>query len=135
MSDEKPPPSRAVQIARMWARVPAEHLEVALKALEPELQREHERQLESIRREDARRLEVLRNEQEERRQRHFRHLCGLWAGFALVVGMLVGVNGQACLAALLAGPSLIALAKIFVLRRSDPTDARQLEPPAEQPPA
>lgn len=134
MADEKPPPSHAVQIARMWSRVPAEHLEVALKALEPELQREHERQLDTIRREDARKLEVLRQEQEARRQKHFRYLCGLWAGFAIAIGMLtggvvVGVNDQPWLAVLLTGPSLIALAKIFVLRRSDPADMRQLQPP------
>jgi len=129
MSDEKPPPSHAVQIARMWARVPAEHLEIALKALEPELQREHERQ-----------LEALQQEQETRRQHHFRYLCSLWAGFAIAIGMLtgaviVGVNEQPWLATLLTGPSLIALAKIFVLHRSDPTDIQQHQTPAEPPPA
>jgi hypothetical protein len=36
-------------------------------------------------------------------------------------------NGQLWLAALLTGPSLIALAKIFVLCRSDATDMKQLQ--------
>jgi hypothetical protein len=130
MPDEKPSASHAVQIARMWARVPAEHLEIALKALEPELQREHERQLEILRHENAYRLEALEQEKETSRQRHLRYLCGLWAGFTTAIGMLtgaiaVGVHGQLWLAALLTGPSLIALAKIFVLRRSDRTDVPQ----------
>jgi len=55
--------------------------------------------------------------------------CG---SVAIAIGMLtgavvVGVNGQLWLAALLTGPSLIALAKIFVLRRSDATDMKQLQ--------
>jgi hypothetical protein len=54
--------------------------------------------------------------------------CG---SVAIAIGMLtgavvVGVNGQLWLAALLTG-RLIALAKIFVLRRSDATDMKQLQ--------
>ena len=55
--------------------------------------------------------------------------CG---SVAIAIGMLtgavvVGVNGRLRLAALLTGPSLIAPAKIFVLRRSDATDMKQLQ--------
>ncbi len=135
MSEEKQTPSHAVQIARMWARVPAEHLEIALKALEPELLREHEHRLEVLRQEHEHRLEVLRQAQETCRQNQVRYLSGLWAGFIIALGMLagavvVGVNGQPWLATVLAGPSLIALAKVFVLRRSDASDVRQLQTPS-----
>lgn len=130
--------SHAERIAQMWAQVPPEHLEIALKALEPELQREHEHRLEMLRREEneqrrchqegERKLRQLENEQ---RRRHVRYLCGLWAGFALAAGMLtggviVGVSGQTWLAALLTGPSLLALAKLFVIRRADASDTQQI---------
>jgi len=42
----------------------------------------------------------------------------------LTGAVVVGDNGQLWLAALLTGPSLIALAKIFVLCRSDATDMK-----------
>jgi len=45
----------------------------------------------------------------------------------LTGAVVVGDNGQLWLAALLTGPSLIALAKIFVLCRSDATDMKQLQ--------
>ncbi|SDM50010.1 hypothetical protein [Allokutzneria albata] len=58
-------------------------------------------------------------------------MCGLWAGFTVAVGSLtaaaiVGVNGQPWLAALFAGPSVLALAKLFVIRRADAEDARRI---------
>ena len=113
MSDEQrvEASSHALRIARLWAQMPPEHLEVALKALEPELRREHEHRL--------------------ARMAHVRYMCGLWAGFAVAVGSLtsaafVGVNGQPWLAALFAGPSVLALAKLFVIRRADAEDARQI---------
>ncbi|MGW7535193.1 hypothetical protein [Amycolatopsis sp. NPDC054798] len=130
--------SHAERIAQMWAQVSPEHLEIALKALEPELQREHEHRLETLRRteneqrrchqEGERKLRQLENEQ---RRRHVRYLSGLWAGFALAAGMLtggviVGVSGQTWLAALLTGPSLLALAKLFVIRRADASDTQQI---------
>lgn len=112
--------SHALQIARTWAQLPPKHLEVALKALEPELQREHEH-----------RLQLLRDAQQENQRRHVRYLCGLWAGFSIAVGMLtaavvVGVNQQLWLAALLTGPSLLALAKLFVIRRADTADTTRI---------
>lgn len=58
-------------------------------------------------------------------------LCSLWAGFAIAISMLtggviVGVGGQPWLAALLTGPSLLALAKLFVIRRADASDTEQI---------
>lgn len=114
--------SHAMRIARMWATVPPEHLEVALKALEPELQREHECRMERLR---------LDQKRDEARRRHTRYLSGLWAGFVIAVGMLagavvVGVNGHEWLAVVLVGPSLLALAKLFVIRRADAADIEQI---------
>lgn len=110
--------SIALQIAQTWAQVPPEHLQTALQALEPEFQREHEH-----------RMEILRQAEEGERRRHVQYLCGLGAGFVIAMGMLtgavvVGINGQPWLAALLTGPSLIALAKLFVIRRADAADTK-----------
>ncbi len=112
--------SHALQIAQTWAQVPPEHLEAALKALEPELQREHEH-----------RMTNLRLAEQDARWHHVQYLCGLWAGFTIAVGMLtgsmiVGVNGQFWLAALLTGPSLFALAKLFVVRRAGDSAEKQI---------
>ncbi|CAM4064688.1 hypothetical protein KIPE111705_38705 [Kibdelosporangium persicum] len=114
MSDEPQqakPSSHALQIAQMWAKLPPKHLEAALRALEPELRREHEHRL--------------------ARMAHVRYMCGLGAGFVIAIGMLtsavfVGINGQPWLAALFTGPSMLALAKLFVIRRADAADARQI---------
>ena len=68
------------------------------------------------------------------------HRAGYLAICHTAIGMLtgaviVGVNGQLWLAVLLTGPSLIALAKIFVLRRSDRTDVPQFQAPTGPPSA
>lgn len=100
---------RALRIARQWTSVPPEHLKQALEALEPELQRAHVERMARL------------------QQRKF--LFGLGAGFILAIGMLtggvlVGLSGQSWLAALLIGPSLLALVKVFVMNRADNQDAR-----------
>lgn len=41
--------THALQVTQMWAKLPPEHLEFALEALEPELRREHEHRLELLR--------------------------------------------------------------------------------------
>lgn len=67
-----------------------------------------------------------REKQEQRK--HSRHMAGLVVGAVVAVAMLgagVYVAKEAWwLATLLCGPSLLALAKIFVLRRSDPDDMK-----------
>ncbi|MFI0269816.1 hypothetical protein [Streptomyces luteogriseus] len=107
-------------IAKQWAELPAEHLKVALEALEPQLKREHEAQMEHMR---------LSAQEAEAARTHRLYLWGLIAGFVVTVGMLtgavvVGSNNQPVLAGILSGPSVIALATIFVLRRND---AKQMQ--------
>ena len=43
----------------------------------------------------------------------------------LIGALIVGSSGQVWLAAALSGPSVVALATLFVLRRSDPTSVRE----------
>jgi hypothetical protein len=70
------------------------------------------------------------------------HMVGLGAGFLLSAGMLVGavivgMHHESWLACLLAGPSMLSLAGLFVIRRTDvaaKTPAEQLALPAPQPP-
>ncbi|MER7916509.1 MULTISPECIES: hypothetical protein [unclassified Streptomyces] len=114
-----------------------EQLKIAFEALEPQLKREHQLRLRQIdsQREDRRRAaeEATRTaehsfrEARERRQHTFR-MASLCAGAIVSVAMLgAGVyiaRDVWWLATLLCGPSLIALVKIFVLRRGDTDDMR-----------
>lgn len=100
-------------IATRWMTLPPEHLEVAMKSLEPELARRHELQM------------------NRERRAHALSMASLCAGFAISVGCLVaavflGLGGQLWLALTLSGPSLLTLAKLFVLGSSDATDVKQL---------
>jgi hypothetical protein len=100
--------------------LPAEHLKIALEALEPQLQREHEAQMEHMR---------LAAQESEAGRAHRLYMCGLIAGFVVTIGMLagavvVGSNNQPVLAGILSGPSVIALASVFVLRRNDASQMR-----------
>ncbi|MGW3152378.1 hypothetical protein ACWDG1_49050 [Streptomyces sp. NPDC001177] len=109
-----------LEIAMQWAELPAEHLQAALKALEPQLRREHEIRMTRMHL-DAEEASALRT--------HRLYLFGLVAGFIVTLGMLtgaviVGNHGQDWLAAMLSGPSVLALATVFVLRRSDAAQAR-----------
>ncbi|MDQ7909048.1 hypothetical protein RB614_31445 [Phytohabitans sp. ZYX-F-186] len=100
---------------RLATALPADELQAALRALEPELCREHEWRLRSAQ---------LKHEESQARRAHVLYLVGLGAGFLVSMTMLtgaviVGVHGQPWLAAALSGPSVIALTTLFVLRRSD----------------
>ncbi|PKV90044.1 hypothetical protein [Streptomyces sp. TLI_146] len=113
--------SSGLEIVLQWAQLPPEHLEIALKAIEPELAREHEWRMEQAR---------LRVQDDKDRRLHALYLGGLVAGFLLAAGMLtgavfVGVRGAPWLAALLSGPSLISLAGLFLLRRVDSGHTRE----------
>lgn len=123
-----------LEIAMQWAQLPSEHLQSALKALEPQLRREHELQMERERAANEISVERMRLEarQSDSKRSHLLYLLGLIAGFILAAGMLVGAvivatDGQAALATLFAGPSLIALVSIFVLRRKDASDTQALQ--------
>jgi hypothetical protein len=121
-----------LEIAAEWAKLPAEHLKVALKALEPQLVREHEYRMAMARESNERRerqdLANLRFEEANARRAHRLHMTGMTSGFLITVSMLsgavmVGTQGQPWLAAMLSGPSVLALATLFVLRRSDTVQA------------
>ncbi|MFE6696457.1 hypothetical protein [Streptomyces sp. NPDC057718] len=163
-------PHTGLEIAQTWGKLPAEHLKVALQALEPQLAREHAVQLAKeelasererrirqeaanrereliLAREDAVRNHELRmaevhasHELEFQRARweieeaqagraHMLYFAGLIAGFVVTIATLtgavvVGVAGQAWLSAMLCGPSVLALATLFVLRRNDPAQTQ-----------
>ena len=116
------PPVTGIEIATEWAKLPPEHLQVALKALNPQLEREHVARIEQMR--------ISAQSTQDLRQ--FRiQVYSLWAGFFLSLVMLgaavfVAVNDQPWLALAFSGPSLLALTKIFVLRRSDSYDMRAM---------
>lgn len=138
----------ALNIASQWSALPPEHLREALKALEPQLAREHELR---VRAQDARQqrmavdadrekaraeaeLEKVRADAastEARQKRaHVYRMSGLAAGLTISVAMLVAAVQVASeaqwLSVVFAGPGLVALVKIFVLMRSDPDDIRQV---------
>ncbi|MFJ1528274.1 hypothetical protein ACIOFV_07575 [Streptomyces mirabilis] len=129
--------SAGMNIARQWSHLSPEQLEAAFRALEPELRRDHKvlmtrlqlahEQAEADRQERVRRSEVEARERQQRRA-HVRHMTELALGAVVALAMLgagVYVAPDAWwLATLLCGPSLLALAKIFVLRRSDPDDMK-----------
>lgn len=140
--------SAGLEIAIKWGAALGgpEKLDIALKALEPQLRRDHKERLLRLemQREAAeataratrltaelaareQRQAAVRASQERREERaHRRHMTGLIAGAVIAVAMLgagVHVAKDAWwLATLLCGPSLLALAKVFVLRRSDSGD-------------
>ncbi|MER7582401.1 hypothetical protein [Kitasatospora sp. NPDC097691] len=138
----------ALEIATQWAQLPPDHLRVALEHLELELQREHARDTARERHQAGLDADRMRQEHMTERARieaqdrsdqraHQLYLGGLVAGFVLAAGMLagsviVGLDGRQWLAGLLAGPSLVALPVVFVLRRNDRlgTRARIPAPPA-----
>ncbi|NXY98790.1 hypothetical protein HYE82_31310 [Streptomyces sp. BR123] len=125
--------------ALQWAQLPPEHLQIAMKALEPELKRHHEfrmqqdahrqeLELERMRLESAQQqlTQQLEHDERQAKRSYTLYLVGLIAGFLISAGMLVGavfvgMNNQPWLAAMLAGPSLLALATLFVLRKNDKT--------------
>lgn len=128
-----------LEYALQWAQLPAEHLQAAMKALEPELKRQHEfrmqqdahrqeLEVERVRLESAQQqlTEQLQHDERQAKRSHTLYVMGLVAGFLISGGTLggaiyVGMHDQAWLASLLAGPTLLALATLFVLRKNDKT--------------
>jgi hypothetical protein len=101
------------------AQLPPEQFELALKAVETQLARDHELRMEQ---------ERNRLVEAESVRSHALFTRGLVAGFVVVIGMVtgsvvVGVQGHVWLSASLSGPGVIVLASLFVLRR---LDAKQL---------
>lgn len=118
--------SAGARIAAQWRDLGAEQLGVALRAMEPQLRREHRERMLSL--EMQREAEQRQHEERQRERADRRRTVELVTGAVIALAMLGGavyvapVNGW--LSALLCGPSLLALVKVFVLRRSDPEDMR-----------
>ncbi|WP_078504277.1 hypothetical protein [Streptomyces viridochromogenes] len=154
---EDPVIGAGLGIAAKWgAALGPEKLEIALRALEPQLKREHQarmRQLDNIRAKEEREVAAAEAAAEraaalqkaeadrairdaERRRNHVYRMSGLIAGVVLSLALLgagvVVAPDQPWLAAGLCGPSLLALAKIFVLRRSETHDMKASERAARQ---
>ncbi|MET9149750.1 hypothetical protein ABZX82_00505 [Streptomyces griseoflavus] len=120
----------ALDIAAQWAQMPAEHLTAALKALEPQLKREHELRTLQENNRACLEQERLKTEHEKEKRRHRRHVLHVSFGLVVVLGALtgalhLGTHGQPWLALVLFGPTLLALVKMFLLRRSDAGDFLQ----------
>ncbi|MGW1540638.1 hypothetical protein ACWCPM_10400 [Streptomyces sp. NPDC002309] len=111
--DRDPILSAGMDIARRWGQVSdADQLKVALVALEPELQREHEA-----------RMKVLEQAEARDRRSHRLLMTGLIVGAVISLAMLGGgiyvAKDAWWLSALLCGPSMISMALIYILRRHD----------------
>lgn len=122
-SDSDPVVVAGLEIATKWgsALVGADKLDVALKALEPEPRRHHKERMARL---DMQREAAQHAVAERREERaHLRHIAGLIVGGVVAVALLGAgvyvVKDAWWLSLLLCGPSLLALAKVFVLRRSD----------------
>ncbi|MEV5770808.1 hypothetical protein AB0L49_06060 [Streptomyces antimycoticus] len=129
-----------MSIAVQWgAALSPEKLEIALKALEPQLRRDHQAlmtrldmQRAAAERADTTAATAAAREfqDNQNRRKHVQHMSGLIVGAVIAVAMLAGGVYAAqhawWLSAFLCGPSVYALVKIFVLRRSDPDDMKIL---------
>lgn len=119
---ETPPTTTGLEIALQWAQLPPEHLQLALKALEPQLRREHEFRTEQLR---------ITEIQKAESRKYAIFLASLISGFAVAVGLLVGgavasSNNQPWLALLFAGPSIFALVKLFLMARAQGDELRKI---------
>lgn len=135
--DEDPLVSAGLEIAMKWGAALGgpDQLKVAFEALEPQLKREHQIRLKQLDAQQkavearvlAEREVAERNARADRevRQHRFR-MASLVVGAVISIAMLgAGVyvaKDVWWLAMVLCGPSLIAILKIVVLRRSDAGD-------------
>ncbi|MGW7529274.1 hypothetical protein [Streptomyces sp. NPDC054783] len=144
--------AEAHRLVAQWFDAPPEVLRSALATIKAE------RALRS--RENVLRLELNHELEKERiqaaaqteRLRHRRHVVNVSVGAVISITLLGGgitvVDSAPWLSVILCGPSLLALAKVFVLHRSDPDDMKLLSrasnnatnaasqpPPPQLPPA
>ncbi|MEV8086350.1 hypothetical protein [Streptomyces nigra] len=117
-----------LDIAMQWAKLPAEHLEIALQALEPQLKREHQARMAELQAE-AERARLKAVEVQAKRTQAL-YLTGLIAGLVISVTMLVAAvfvaEEATWLSVILSGPSVITLASLFVLRRAEKVLGREV---------
>ncbi|MFJ8943517.1 hypothetical protein ACIRG4_09595 [Streptomyces sp. NPDC102395] len=102
----------AFQLADKWAKLPPEHLKLALRSADAELARHHELRM-------AKQQAAAAAE----RRAHILQISGVAAAFMICIAMLTGSvmtaqQGHFWLSITMCGPSLLALATLFVLRRS-----------------
>ncbi|MFZ4184417.1 hypothetical protein ACOZCG_25375 [Streptomyces pseudogriseolus] len=108
--------SAGARIVAQWRDLGAEQLGVALRAMEPQLRREHRERMLGI--ELQREAEQRQHEDRQRERAQGRHTVETVTGAVIALAMLgaavyvAPVNGW--LSALLCGPSLLALVKVFV---------------------
>ncbi|MFE1206191.1 hypothetical protein ACFW5V_31380 [Streptomyces sp. NPDC058762] len=103
----------ALAYAKEWAQLPPQHLRVALKSLEPMMLRHHE-------------LALTRE-----KNKHRMDLLGLVAGFvvslvSLGAAAVFGFRGDYWMAGIMLSPSVFAVTKLFVLRKSNGDDMRRV---------
>lgn len=109
--DVQTPEAMALSYAKEWAQLPPQHLRVALKTLEPTMQRQHD-------------LLVI-----QARQRYILDLVGLISGFIVSLASVgsaffFGLSNNYVMAGVMLSPSVFAITKILILRRSDKRDMR-----------
>ena len=117
----------ARKIAAEWSEVPVDRLVAVLSVLEPKLVREHELRVQQEAHRHEIELAKLRDRQEARRQRHAQERIGIASGLLISLtcfggAIWFGIQGRYWAMGILVGPVLLALTKIFVLRRSDDED-------------
>ncbi|MEY6563467.1 hypothetical protein AB8B12_00575 [Streptomyces sp. PGLac3x] len=109
----------ALQLADQWSKLPPEHLKIALKTADAELARQHELRM-------AKQQAAAAAE----RRAHVLQISGIVAAVMVCIAMLTGSvitaqQGHFWLSITMCGPSLLALATLFVLRRSSDVALRE----------
>ncbi|GAA4326383.1 hypothetical protein GCM10023086_53900 [Streptomyces venetus] len=137
LPQDDPVVSAGLDIAMRWGAALGgpEKLKIAFEALEPQLKREHQLRLKQLdmQREATARAEENAREAAERmvrlaqqKRQHALRMTGLWLGagvsFAMLVAGVYVARDMWWLSLFLWGPSLLAMAKLYTLRRSDPGD-------------
>lgn len=124
--EEDPALAAAALIAKQWQSLDAEHLTAAMAAMEPSLQRGHRERMARMKIAHQQAEHEFRERQAARAERTARieYIIGAVIALSMMGGGIYAAQTQWWLSLLLCGPSLVALAKIFVLRRSDPDDMK-----------
>ncbi|MFJ3644482.1 hypothetical protein [Streptomyces murinus] len=123
-SDDDAVLSEGARIAAQWRDLGAEQLGAALRAMEPQLRREHRERMLTLesQREAAQRQHEDRQRERAERRRTIELVTGAVIALATLGAGVYLAPENGWLSALLCGPSLLALVKVFVLKRSDPAD-------------
>ncbi|WP_132838583.1 hypothetical protein [Streptomyces sp. BK205] len=131
--------AEAHRLVAQWADAPPEVFKAALATAKAERALRSEETVLRLRLNfelEKQRLQAQKDEGEREaratmaRLRHRRHVVNVSAGAVISIALLgagIAVVGPApWLSVILCGPSLLALAKVFVLHRSDPDDMKLL---------